>query len=86
MNTYINRITTKGNNAYVYVNLGVLNYVESKVYTEYEAKNLYDGAIDDFDMKSEVINESNYKDFSEYKYPFVNEDGNYIFESLKRIK
>lgn len=78
---YVNRVTTMGNEAYVYVSLGT--WQESNVYTDFERTKLYKSNVIDH---NNIVNESNYQDFSQYKYTFVNEDGNYIFKSLNKIK
>ena len=85
--TYVNKVTTMDNDAYVYVSLGSWEVTETwpnnNIYTNYERTKLYKDNVTNYEN---FINESNYKDFSEYKYTFVNEDGNYIFKSLERIK
>jgi len=82
--TYINRMTTKGNNAYVYVNFGVYDTSNNNIYTDYEKTKLYK-TENDVELEN-YITKDNYEDFSEYKYTFVKEDGNYIFKSVERVK
>lgn len=85
--TYIYDITEDNNNAYVYMAFGVLgiSYEGNKyeIFTDYAMTQKYSGkATKDF-----VINETNYKDFTKYKYTFTkNSDGTYTFNNISKLK
>lgn len=78
--TYVNKVTSTDDEAYVYVSLG--SAVDGKFYTDFEMTKEYTANVEN----GLVINENNYKEFSEYKYTFVKEKGNYIFNNIKKIK
>ena len=84
---YKNKFTVKGENAYVYVNLGFSDG-ENNVYDGYPSYDnngnsttkLVEKETDNF-----TINESNYSKYSEYKYTFKKDTtGNYYFVSLEK--
>ena len=84
VDTYINKITTKGNYVYAYVSLGVVSYDGSNIiYTDYERTKIYDSKNNT--SSSDVINKDNYKQFSEYKYTFAKDRDNYYFNSIEKI-
>ena len=83
LNTYVNRITTKGDEAYAYVSLGAINLEENCVYTNYERTFKYNGQVADY--YGDIINKDNYKEFSEYKYTFTKDKDNYYFTSVERL-
>lgn len=86
--TYINKYSQDDSHAYVYVSLGSINGEYQKIYTDYSQNNEYTKeSFDDFTgSNGSEINESNYKDFSQYKYTFnKNSDGSYYFSSIKKI-
>lgn len=90
LKSYNNKYTQLKDNFYVYVSLASITNNEqednSTVYTDYEMQNKYkDVTIQE--VENNLINSSNYKDFSEYKYTFIkNENGNYIFSAIERVK
>ena len=89
--SYINKYTSKGNEYYVYINLGATRYNSSDeygnmlidVYTDKDATKFYktqDNSID-------YIDQTNCTDFSEYKYTFIKrENGTYYFKSIEKIE
>ncbi len=88
---YKNKYTTKANEAYVYVNYGLLTaHPEtgmSDLYKDINMEEIYKANISDQERGSIEINETNYQDFSEYKYTFKkDENGNYYFVKLERTK
>lgn len=88
---YINKYTVKGDEAYVYVNYGLSIYVpdaseanDVNIYKDLKEKEIYRENISEDEANNFRINESNYKEFSEYKYTFKKDNkGNYYFVSLK---
>lgn len=89
LKSYNNKYTQLKDDFYVYVSVASITYNDqegnSTVYTDYEMQNKYkDVTIAEVEN---IINSSNYKDFSEYKYTFTkNKNGNYIFSSIERVK
>lgn len=79
--SYINKYTEKENNAYVYVNYGYDGMAsDGKVFADLEGTK--ESSVDPNNFK---IDESNYKEFSEYKFTFEKDDsGNYYFVSLEK--
>ena len=76
---YINKYTEKDNQTFVYVSYGS-RVIDDEIYYDLDATKLSDYKDEDF-----KINESNYKDFEEYKYTFEQDDsGNYYFVSLEK--
>ena len=74
---YYNKYTVKNDNAYVYVNYACeLDKVYADLDSTKETK---------YDSKDFKIDESNYKDFDEYKFTFKKDkSGNYYFVSLEK--
>lgn len=94
--SYINRYTYNEKEAYVYINLGYIEYGEFidgftsyKIYKDLNKNNLYktENNVDEILIDANIINASNYNDFSEYKYTFVkNDKGGYYFKSIEKTK
>lgn len=84
--TYIYDITEDNNNVYVYLAYGVTGQNEKGefiAYTDYTMNKKYTGTV----TKDFTLNESNYKDFSKYKYTFTkNSDGTYTFSEFSLLK
>lgn len=85
---YINKYTVKGDEAYVYINYGLSIYVPEtnnvNIYKNLNEKEIYRENVSEDEANNFRINESNYKEFSEYKYTFKKDDKeNYYFVSLK---
>ena len=84
--TYIYDITEDTDNVYVYLAYGVTGQNEKGqylAYTDYTMNKKYTGTV----TKDFTINESNYKDFSKYKYTFTkNSDGTYTFSEFSLLK
>lgn len=88
---YINKYTVKDDEAYVYVNYGLSIYVpdaseanDVNIYKDLKKKEIYRENVSEDEANNFRINESNYKEFSEYKYTFEKDNkGNYYFVSLK---
>lgn len=84
--TYVYDVTEDNNNVYVYLAYGVTGQTEKGqyvAYTDYAMNNKYTGDV----TKDFTINESNYKDFSKYKYTFTkNSNGTYTFSEFSLLK
>lgn len=84
--TYIYDITEDNNNVYVYLAYGVSGVNEKNqyvAYTDYTMNKKYTSNV----TKDFTINESNYQDFSKYKYTFTkNNDGTYTFSAFNLLK
>lgn len=84
---YVNRITVEGDKLFAYVSVGSSIYDDSVgryvYYTDYEGTKSYSGNISDM---YNYVNESNYEQFSEYKFIFTKKDGNYSFTEINKIK
>ncbi len=84
--TYIYDITEDNNNVYVYIAYGVTGQNEKGqylAYTDYTMNKKYTGNV----TKDFTIDESNYKDFSKYKYTFTkNSNGTYTFNEFSLLK
>lgn len=78
--TYNYKYTNDGNKYYVYQSVGVIDHSTKKVEKDVNGT-FYKDYEDDF-----TINESNYQDFSSYKWIFEKEDEYYIFKSIQEIK
>lgn len=94
IDTYIYDFDYDEDNAYLYVSVSYGNeeltdnddtrvtiykdYKHKKIYKEFTYSN--DSQNDDF-----ILDESNYKEFTLYKYTFKRVDDNYYFDSLKKI-
>lgn len=84
--TYTNKMVSKGNNIHAFVNIAMIildtNSGANNIYTDYDRTNLYSDTVTDF---NNVINESNYTQFSEYKFTFTKDKtGNYYFTSVEK--
>ena len=82
---YKNKFTIKGNEAYVYVNVG---HTDGKnLYDDYPSKNNDKLNESNCDEKAgDKITEKNYKRFIEYKYIFKKDSkGNYYFEKVEKV-
>lgn len=86
LETFVNNITTKKDEAYVYVSLASIEYLDDgnrRIYVDYNRKNLYEGILIGTDK---IINSNNYKLFSQYKYVFKKDkNNNYYFMSIEKI-
>lgn len=87
LETFINNITTKKDEAYVYVSLaavdGSISSESRRIYTDYNMNHLYDGVLVGTDK---IINSNNYKLFSQYKFVFKKDkSNNYYFRSIEKI-
>lgn len=85
---YINKYTVKGEEVYVYVSYGSSIYSSETnnvdIYKDLNEKEIYRENVSEDEANNFRINESNYKEFSEYKYTFKKDDKeNYYFVSLK---
>lgn len=86
--TYINKYTSKGDEVYVYMSAGYIEYTdeyynEVNVYTDFNKTKLYKTES----VYNEHITQTNYVDFSEYKYTFSKrEDGTYYFKSIEKTR
>lgn len=85
---YINKYTVKGDEVYVYVSYGSSIYSSEtnnvNIYKDLNEKEIYRENVSEDEANNFRINESNYKEFSEYKYTFKKDDKeNYYFVSLK---
>lgn len=80
--TYVNRITTKGDELYAYVSFAVSDYENSIIYTDYARTKQHSKVTT---MPSQIINENNYKEFGEYKYTFKKENNNFYFVKIERL-
>jgi len=91
LHNYKNKYTQKGNEAYVYVSYGISNYNvqtgATDIYKDINSETLYKQNLTDQESHNFTINETNYQDFSEYKYTFKeDENGNYYFVSIEKTK
>ena len=91
---YVNKISQKGNNAYVYLSVGT-TIVKENSNGEYEKVILYnsiakDKVVKEYNISAAdniKIDSSNYNQFSEYKFTFEKDStGNYYFKSIERTK
>lgn len=89
--TYINRLSTKGNDIYVYVSIGKMSIIEDSspykynIYSDYGEKNKLQ-EINGDDSLSFKIDSSNYEKFSEYKLTFTKDGNDYYYKSIERTK
>ena len=54
--------------------------IKENYYTDEEYNNLFES------NNNFRINESNYKDFAEYKITFINNNSNYYIKNIERVK
>lgn len=87
-NAYIYLAVSYGNEEPVVENGETTDKTKVTIYTDYKKDNLYKSYIYDGNSNSDMflLDESNYKDFSLYKYVFKKNHDNYYFDSLERIK
>ena len=94
--SYINKYTTKGDEAYVYVNVGMVKADDDSdnkfiVYSGHRDDSVvveeFEYAIDDYNNISYEINEGNYEKFDQFKFTFKKDKktGNYYFVNIKKI-
>lgn len=83
--TYIYSITTKGDELYAYVSLATCDREGDTpvIYTDFAMTKVYNGNVKD---TSDIVNESNYKDFSQYKFVFTKKGSSYSFEKIEILK
>lgn len=100
VSVYKNRYTIMGNEAYVYMNIGISNRVdfnrgdsEYNIYKDFNIDSLegYNDKIYKTVKYSEknnfIIDDSNKDEFAEYKFTFVkNSDGIYNFTGVKKVE
>jgi len=89
--SYKNKYSKKNDNVYVYVSYGSSGIPENNqtatIFKDLEKNNVYREFVKLGEVQSFRINESNYADFSEYKYTFKkNNDGSYYFVSFEKTK
>lgn len=88
---YKNRYTTNGDHAYVYVNAGVVNLENDKIYCEiFPYSDDYYGdeslACDNYAGGDFTIDASNHDKFAEYRFVFTKADnGTYYFEKVEKV-
>ena len=87
--TYINKLSTNGNDVYVYVSVGKMSFIEEtlpnakyNIYSDYEEKN----KLQEINESKYIIDESNYDKFSEYKLTFTKDGNDYYYKSIERTK
>ena len=86
INTYVNKISYNNNNYYVYLNVGYFE-IGDKLYIDIDKSKVAEGVNIPQEFSTSLINETNYMQFSEYKFTFEkNSEGNYIYKSIERIK
>lgn len=98
---YTNKYTKKNDEIYAYTNLGAIhpdydNQIDGKVYKDimsYEesealkSEKLYKSNMSFEDSSKFKIDESNYKDFQEYKFTFTKgENGIYHFTKVEKVE
>lgn len=89
---YKNKYSIKGDNAYVYVNYGMIKPKEGSsngmtIIKGLEDEEEYKTVSSYEEARTFEINAENYKEFSEYKYIFQkDETGNYYFVSFEKTK
>lgn len=93
--SYNNRYTEDENNMYVYVNVGRfvsktmtdengLTVFLNDLYADVSKEKIYKKNVIDKDI---TINESNYNEFSEYKYIFgKDKEGRFYYKNIERIR
>lgn len=102
INSYKSKFTQKGTTAYVYVSIAYIIPNEDGTYSiykdvDYSSGDLYFGQttyIDKYETEYPIysenqfsLNETNYKDFSEYKFTFEQaSNGNYYFVKVEQTK
>lgn len=100
IDTYVYSFDLNKNNAYVYVavsygqeevvveNGETTDKTKVTIYTDYKKNKVYKSYIYDVNNSSDnfLLDSSNYKDFSLYKYSFKKSNNNYYFESLEKIE
>ncbi len=90
--SYINSYTEDNDNIYVYVSVGEpMSYSGSDILfinCDVTGSSVcMSGNVRDYIDFDNIINESNYQDFSEYKYTFKkNEDGTFYYDKIERLK
>lgn len=88
LSIYKYKYTYGDNSYYVYLSLGSAKVNENEngfsCYRDYEMTNSFEcPSVSNHD----IVTEDNYEEFSQYKYTFVkNENGDYAFSKLERIK
>ncbi len=88
---FANKFSFNGDYAYVYVSYGSAKNYESKdkytIYKNLGEKDSYESNITVEEAMNFEIDESNYKDFLEYKFTFKKDsNGNYYFEKVEPTK
>lgn len=87
---YKNRYTTQGDNAYVYVNVGIANGENSKVFCDIYPYVQYDDAslaCDTFNGTDFTVDATNHDKFAEYRFVFKKAtDGSYYFDKVEKVE
>ena len=79
---YNQKYTYKDNEYYIYQNDGIKTFLDGNVYGDINYRN-YLMKVNESD--NNIINESNYNKFSEYKLTFSLENNNLIFKSIDKL-
>ena len=86
---YKNNFTTKDNLAYVYVNYGIIDPVDTtsaNIYKDLEKVSIYQGNVAFLEANNFRIDASNYQNFSQYKFTFNKDsNNNYYFTKLEKV-
>ncbi len=86
---YKNNFTTKDNLAYVYVNYGIIDPVDTtsaNIYKDLEKTSIYQGNVAFLEANNFRIDASNYQNFSQYKFTFNKDsNNNYYFTKLEKV-
>ncbi len=78
--TYVNKITQKDDEIYIYISAEYYEYNENNkliIYSDHNKTNVVQG---------DEINSSNYDKFSEYKLTFTKDGNDYYYKSIERTK
>lgn len=83
---YKNAYTTKDDNAYVYVSVADYNLEDNNIYCDFYEKDKTKICGTATDRDDVVLNESNYKDYAEYRISFKKADnGTYYFVGAEKV-
>ena len=79
---YKNRYTADSDNAYVYINAGIVDLDTSKIYCEINTSS----PCDDYNGGDFTIDASNHNQFAEYRFVFKKADnGTYYFDKVEKV-
>ncbi|MBR3137851.1 hypothetical protein IKG41_00690 [Candidatus Saccharibacteria bacterium] len=83
---YKNAYTTKDDNAYVYVSVADYNLEDNNIYCDFYTENNTKICGTATDRDDVVLNESNYKDYAQYRIVFKKSDkGTYYFVKAEKL-